>query len=81
MKFGSVPDKGSRFTVTINFRLVDEQSVSAEATVDMVLKLLNKRKILLVDDNEINLEIASERFRMWELLWIRRKMGVWRSPE
>ncbi len=56
----SVPDKGSRFTVTINFRLVDEQSVSAEATVDMVLKLLNKRKILLVDDNEINLEIASE---------------------
>lgn len=60
IKVSSVPDKGSRFTVRLNFRLVDEQPVSAEGTVEMVLKLLNKRKILLVDDNEINLEIASE---------------------
>lgn len=44
----------------LNFRLVNEQPASAEGNVEMVLKLLNKRKILLVDDNEINLEIASE---------------------
>lgn len=60
IRVSSVPDKGSRFTVMLNFRLVNEQPASAEGNVEMVLKLLNKRKILLVDDNEINLEIASE---------------------
>ena len=51
---------GSTFTVTLKFRLQEQQFHSSESPVEDVVAQLLDQKILLVDDNEINLEIESE---------------------
>lgn len=56
----SLYGEGSIFTVTLNLRLREQKAVSVEGTRNMVLEMLGGRRVLLVDDNEINLEIASE---------------------
>ncbi|MDE5897541.1 MAG: response regulator, partial [Clostridia bacterium] len=54
--------KGSTFTVTISFRLQDEGSHSASKTdgAEVAQVDLQGREVLLVEDNEINREIAVE---------------------
>ncbi len=54
----SVVGKGSRFTVSLPFR-VGKPSVE-EAAAGGLPEIMAGRKVLLVDDNEINLEIESE---------------------
>lgn len=51
--------EGSKFTVTLNLCVRSLQSSLSETTDDLVAMLKGK-KILVVDDNEINLEIETE---------------------
>lgn len=51
--------EGSKFTVTLNLCARSEQESLTETTDDLV-SMLRGKKILVVDDNEINLEIETE---------------------
>lgn len=51
--------KGTRFTITLSL-CHPPQQLSLEDAEAIVIQMLNNRKILLVDDNEINLEIEAE---------------------
>ncbi len=51
--------KGSRFTVTLRLR-IQEQPLSISDDNENTLSQLMNHKILLVEDNEINLEIETE---------------------
>lgn len=55
----STPGKGSRFTVTFNLRFSNE-NVSAPVPPSMPAPLPAQPRLLLVEDNEINLEIEVE---------------------
>lgn len=55
----SVIGIGSTFTVTLQLRLQADPYIPA-GSVDLMLAQLTGKKILLVDDNEINLEIETE---------------------
>ncbi len=55
----SVPGKGSKFTVTLAFRLHNETEKRGEKE-DVFYGPVGNKKILLVEDNEINVEIATE---------------------
>lgn len=55
----SVSGKGSVFTVSLNLRL-QNTAQSATADTKKMLAYLKGKKILLVEDNEINLEIETE---------------------
>lgn len=55
----STPGKGSTFTVTISMR-IQEQPLSFSNGNEDTLSQLMDHKILLVEDNEINLEIETE---------------------
>lgn len=55
----STPGKGSTFTVTLRLR-IQEQPLSFSNGNEDTLSQIMDRKILLVEDNEINLEIETE---------------------
>ncbi|MCM1533499.1 MAG: ATP-binding protein [Corallococcus sp.] len=55
----SVLDEGSKFIVTLNL-CVQSSPVSLTETTDDLVEMLRGKKILVVDDNEINLEIETE---------------------
>ena len=55
----STPGRGSTFTITLTLRQQCSSSASNNCP-DSLPDLLSGRKILLVDDNEINLEIETE---------------------
>lgn len=55
----STAGKGSRFTVTLRLR-IQEQPLSISDDNENTLSQLMNHKILLVEDNEINLEIETE---------------------
>ena len=55
----STPGQGSTFTITLSLR-TQENAPSATESTDAVRILPENQKILLVDDNEINLEIETE---------------------
>ena len=59
IEIDSTLGKGSTFTVTLRLRAQNESSAALTDTQDIIAQLQNQR-ILLVDDNEINLEIESE---------------------
>lgn len=54
---------GSEFTATLRLRLRNEQKITFEEAQNAVKACLGDRKILLVDDNELNLEIEAELFQ------------------
>ncbi len=58
----SEPRKGSRFTVSLLLKLQGEQNGDTEIIPEPLMDedALKGRRILLVEDNEINLEIAEE---------------------
>ncbi|MBO2516308.1 MAG: hypothetical protein CW338_03395 [Clostridiales bacterium] len=62
----STPGKGSVFTVEIPFRVMDEEAVAKLKTEDASAETivsdtdLTGKRILLVEDNEMNREIATE---------------------
>lgn len=58
----SVPEKGSTFTVTLRLRIQSQPLSFFIDTEDIISHLLNQR-ILLVDDNDINLQIETEILR------------------
>lgn len=51
--------KGSRFTVTLRLRIQEQPLSISNGNEDTLSQLMN-HKILLVEDNEINLEIETE---------------------
>lgn len=55
----STPGRGSTFTVTLSLRAQNNPPAAADNT-DVVRSLSKNHKVLLVDDNEINLEIETE---------------------
>lgn len=55
----SAAGKGSRFTVTLRIRIQEQPLSISNGNEDMLSQLMN-HKILLVEDNEINLEIETE---------------------
>lgn len=55
----SVKGKGSTFVVTFRFR-IQNNPVSTVVNTTEVLEQLKEQKILIVEDNEINLEIVTE---------------------
>ncbi len=59
----SVLRKGSRFTVTLPFAVVDEPEISEEIHENTSFSL-NGKKILLAEDNILNMEVASEILKM-----------------
>ena len=59
IKAESIPGKGSTFTATFSFR-IQNYSDSAFDNIDNIINNMPNKKILLVDDNEINLEIETE---------------------
>lgn len=60
IKVQSVPKKGSRFTVALKLKLQNQPFISLGSVHETVMRLLDSKKVLIVDDNEINLEIASD---------------------
>ncbi len=58
----SVIDKGSIFTVNLNFR-IQSSPLSPEESADNILNRLMAKKLLLVEDNAINQELESEILR------------------
>lgn len=56
----SAVGKGSRFTVTLSLKIYDEQKVSLKKSEEDVSIHSKVKKILLVEDNELNLEIEME---------------------
>ena len=56
----STPGTGSVFTVTLRLRTGSDQKITCEEAQEAVITLLQRQKILLVDDNELNLEIETE---------------------
>lgn len=58
----SIPQKGSTFTVTLRLRIQSQPLSFFIDTEDIISHLLNQR-ILLVDDNDINLQIETEILR------------------
>ena len=57
----SVYGKGSKFTVAIDQKIVENPTMTVEKTQVSSPKILNLlgKKILIVDDNKINLKVAS----------------------
>lgn len=62
----STVGKGSTFTVTVSFKLQSTDESEA-ADTEKLLNFLKGKKILLVEDNEINLEIETEMLQDLEL--------------
>ena len=58
----SVIDKGSIFTVNLNFR-IQSSPLSPEESADNILNRLMAKKLLLVEDNAINQELETEILR------------------
>ncbi|MCM1063239.1 MAG: ATP-binding protein [Eubacterium sp.] len=58
----SEPGKGSRFTVSLRLRLQEGQESNGATVSDSVVDqdFLKGKRVLLVEDNEINMEIAEE---------------------
>lgn len=54
----SIPDQGSTFTVLLHLR-IQNQPFPLSVNADEILTQIMKKKILLVEDNEINLEIET----------------------
>ncbi len=56
----SVPGQGSRFTVTLRLRVQNGRAVKPEELEKLLPEVMGARKLLLVDDNPINLDIETE---------------------
>ena len=67
IKAKSEVNKGSIFTVTLSFRVQNEDNTESAENTDWVLEVLKGKKVLLVEDNEINLEIETEMLEDLEL--------------
>lgn len=56
----SIYGKGSRFTVAIDQRIVDKKVIEPEETLDEFVPFdATGKKILVVDDNKVNLKVAA----------------------
>lgn len=64
IEVSSEQDRGSRFTVTLSFRLIQRRGSTDERRETTLDRLRSGQKILLVEDNEINLEIEVELLRL-----------------
>lgn len=56
----STTGKGSTFTVTLNLRINTHEHIAPSANKKDIFPYIANKKILLVEDNEINLEIETE---------------------
>ncbi len=56
----SRPEQGSRFAFTLTLRIQHSNLLDEEAAAEALLQRFRGRKILLVDDNDLNLELESE---------------------
>ena len=56
----STPEQGSRFAFFLTLRIQSSNALEKEDAAEALLRRLKGRKILLVDDNDLNLELESE---------------------
>lgn len=56
----STPQKGSLFAFTLNLRIQNSKSNETADAQKALLYRMNGRKLLLVDDNELNLDLETE---------------------
>ena len=56
----SEPGVGSKFTVTIPFEIAEQKELDNEETTEDIAVSIKDTKIMLVEDNELNIEIATE---------------------
>ncbi|MCI9305569.1 MAG: response regulator [Lachnospiraceae bacterium] len=56
----STPERGSRFAFFLTLRIQSSNALEKEDAAEALLRRLKGRKILLVDDNDLNLELESE---------------------
>lgn len=56
----SEPGVGSKFTVTIPFEIAEQKELDNEEITEDVAVSIKDTKIMLVEDNELNIEIATE---------------------
>ncbi len=56
----STPEQGSRFAFSLTLRIQSSNALEKEDAAEALLRRLKGRKILLVDDNDLNLELESE---------------------
>ena len=54
----SEPGKGTTVSITLDFCLADDESVPIKETTQADTEVLNGKRVLLVEDNEMNREIA-----------------------
>ncbi|MDE6442655.1 MAG: response regulator [Clostridia bacterium] len=64
----SAKGEGSTFTVTVSLKLQRKDDGQPSADTDNLLDFLKGKKILLVEDNEINLEIETDILQDLELI-------------
>ena len=63
----SVYGVGSRFTVAIDQKIVNKQSLQVETIQETDLKDFTNKKVLVVDDNKMNLKVAERLLRKYKL--------------
>ncbi len=56
----SEPGVGSKFTVTLSFEIAEQKELDNEETTEDITVSIKDTKIMLVEDNELNIEIATE---------------------
>lgn len=54
----SVFGKGSKFTISIDQKIVENPSIKLDSIKKVKLKKVSDKKVLLVDDNKVNLKVA-----------------------
>ena len=66
----SILGKGSQFTVVLDQKIVEEKNVVVQNTVETVAIThdLSKKKILVVDDNKLNLKVAVRLLKPYNII-------------
>lgn len=63
----SIPDKGSKFTFSIDLQTNEETRESTEDDTDSKIADIAGKLVLIVDDNEMNLKLVDHIVRKWQL--------------
>ena len=63
----SVYGVGSKFTIVLDQKIVNKETVTSEKIITSKLKDFTNKKVLVVDDNKMNLKVAERLLRKYNL--------------